>query len=48
MNLVIVLVAGINIGVALGAWWATGRIREPDESWPDGAVAKYVRSVPRP
>jgi hypothetical protein len=35
MNLVIMLVAGINIGVVLGAWWATGRIREPHESWPE-------------
>ena len=31
MNLIIMLVAGINIGVVLGAWWATGRIGEPHE-----------------
>lgn len=48
MNIVIALVAGINIGMVLGAWWATGRMREPHASWPDGAVAEYVRPVPRP
>ena len=36
MNLVIMLVAGINIGVILGAWWATCRIREPHVSWSAG------------
>jgi hypothetical protein len=38
MNLVMVLVAGINIGVVLGAWWATGRVHEPHESWPENAA----------
>ena len=45
MNLVTTLVAGINIGVVLGAWWATGRIHEPHESWPEAAAVGYVQAA---